>query len=148
MAEAKDIAALFEAMNEDDITEELVIGTCLEHLERQGGRSLGEVQGSLQCTYRGLGGMRCAVGIFIPDALARHIEGLNAPLAVARLEAVGAPVPKVLKKFPSLLFCLQIFHDNFWDVKGGPIREQWEQIKHVVTQQAKITPTFTKAHLL
>lgn len=93
----------------------------VEHLRKQGAKALQCVEDNTACAYRGEDGMKCAVGVLIPDdKYSSSFEGLTAE---------DTPIKKVLAELGHdipLCKALQNVHDAFdpspWYMGG----KNWE----------------------
>lgn len=63
-----------------------------------------------RCMYRSDAGSCCAVGLFLPDDLARELDAL-AETSVTDVEFL---LPRKLQKYTDLLSDLQDAHDHVW----------------------------------
>jgi hypothetical protein len=103
-----------EALKERD---QSVFDTVVAHLRKQGKQSLSWPRKARagRCCYRGPRGLRCAIGVLIPDEFYdKKFEGKT----VSQLhcgERLGLPTDNI-----ALLTCLQEAHDsyNHWDMMG------------------------------
>jgi hypothetical protein len=87
--------------NLNEMTEQEVFDAVKDHLLSQGRQSLDKER---KCAYRGIGGLKCAAGIFIPDELyKRTLENL-------RWEEVSYKLGLTIHQ--DLIESLQSIHDD------------------------------------
>lgn len=85
-----------------------IFDTVATHLFKQGWRAVrGQAEGV--CAYRGVGGLKCAVGVLIPDQLyTEMMEGLTVS---GLLDEAEWELPEWMADNQSLLMVLQDAHD-------------------------------------
>jgi len=89
------------------MTEQELFDIVFKHLMSQNAKSMMVVEGGFSCAYRGKDGLKCAIGILIPDEDYREdMEGL----AAQNLLAKGACLSR-LAVHHELLYKLQHIHD-------------------------------------
>ncbi len=93
------------------MNEQEVFNTVVTHLFAQGRRASNPDDG---CFYRTPEGLKCAVGVLIPDALYRpDLEGTTAyGISYMIRDGVLPSIPGIEDDTISLLADLQIVHDN------------------------------------
>lgn len=99
-------------------SEQDVFNMVVKHFAKQGRPSKGLIangyngQNEIGCAYRGSNGCMCAAGIFLPDNIAKHHEGMSIGYVIDSYEEL-----KHLKPFEPLLMELQQIHDEARDLE-------------------------------
>lgn len=101
------------------MTEQEIIETVCTALDKQGARSL-NTKG--ECVYRGAGGLKCAVGVLIPDG--EYCESLEGELTMDLLDATGLDESHL-----DLLLELQNVHDGVWSPALESFSAAWLRYK-------------------
>ncbi len=118
------------------LTNQQVFDLAATHLLTQNERSVDydpqDDRGSGKCMYRGVGGLKCAIGALIPDELyTPQIENTPVDVLINRS-------PKVKELFAGihrmLLCALQRCHDNL----SPP---QWHDELHRIARRFSLSPT-------
>ncbi len=93
----------------DDPSPQEIFNLVARHLFQQGKRSLDRTGQS--CRYRSAGGLKCAVGILIPDVMYRHsMENLRIHALLGNFRNLGE-LPGYFFQHQGLLSSLQAVHD-------------------------------------
>jgi hypothetical protein len=100
-------------------SEQEVFDLAVTHLRTQGRRSIvTALSGRDHCAYRGSDGLKCAIGVMIPDELySPDMEGASLALSLI----VDTLPPAVQKMSMEYLHALQMCHDapRAWRPRGG-----------------------------
>ena len=117
-----------------NLTKQQIFDRATEHLRQQRAQSIDPV--TSVCRYRGPDGLKCAVGVLIPDELySPEMEGLLADEVVKRHPALASLFSA---DSPSLLNSLQHVHD-FWALKD------WEEGFAEIAKEHRLESSLIRA---
>lgn len=106
------------------MTQQEIFDTVVRHLAMMPKRSIHPIitdgRHNPACAYRGVGGLKCAVGVLLEDNECYMEDGTHFDVIPMSVLAIGEDLPLRLKPHVELLRPLQIIHDQplNWDEDG------------------------------